>query len=165
MTMSALPELFSFAALDACHQQIQLHLVELATLAQRLAASGSDAEAQAQANAIEIFFSSNSREHHAEEEKNVFPPLLGDADHELAATVRNLQQEHGQMEQDWRKLAPKLRAIASGDQGFDAAGFQRDVEAFLTLSHNHLALEEILVYPASKALWAKTAAAQPQSDA
>lgn len=163
MTMSEPPEPFSFAGLDACHQQIQLHLVELATLAQRLAGSGSDQETQSQASAIEIFFSGQSRQHHTEEEEYVFPLLLGDTDHELAATVRNLQQEHGEIEQDWLKLAPQLRAIASGDS-FDVKAFQHDVEAFLTLNHNHLALEEILVYPESKAIWARIAAAQDKSD-
>ena len=80
--MSTSPAPASFEALDACHQQIQLHLAELATLAQRIEAGEVDAVAQQQAGTIEAFFSSTSRQHHAEEEKTVFPPLLANGNDE-----------------------------------------------------------------------------------
>jgi hemerythrin-like domain-containing protein len=153
--MSAFPEPFSFAALDACHQQIQVHLAELAALAQQVEAGAVDAKVQHQANAIEIFFSSTSRRHHAEEEKNVFPLLLAGGDDELATTVRTLQQDHGWIEENWLELAPQLRAIASGNNWFDSAEFQHNVEVFLTLCNDHVALEEMLIYPESKARWAQ----------
>jgi hemerythrin-like domain-containing protein len=163
--MSAFPEPFSFAALDACHQQIQLHLAELATLAQQIENSGISAIAQHQANAIEIFFSGTSRRHHAEEEKHVFPLLLAEADHELAETVRTLQQDHGWIEENWLELAPQLRAMAAGNNWFDAAEFQHNVEVFLTLCHQHIALEEILIYPEAKARSAQIATLRAKRDA
>ena len=156
--MSAIPELVSFQALDACHQQTHGHLTELAALARHIDAVGVDSQAQQQAGAIEAFFSGTSRQHHAEEEKTVFPPLLASGNAELVAAVRTLQQDHGWIEENWIELAPQLRAIASGNNWFDAAEFQHDVEVFLELSQGHIALEETLVYPESKARWAQAVA-------
>ena len=153
--MNAASQLAAFEALDACHQQILLHLAELADLAQHVEAVGVDAKAQTQAGAIESFFSSTSRQHHADEEKDVFPALLAGGDEELAAVVRSLQQDHGWIEEDWLELAPQLRAIASGNSWFDAAEFQHGVEVFLELMQGHIALEESRIYPESKARWAR----------
>ena len=158
--MSAFPEPFSFAALDACHQQIQMHLAELASLAQAIEATGVDAKARHQANAIEIFFSSNARRHHAEEEKHVFPPLLGSADAELVAAVDKLQQDHGWIEENWIELGPQLRAIALGNNWFDADEFKHGAEVFLALCQEHIALEEALVYPEAKARLAQAMASR-----
>jgi len=156
--MKASPEPVSFEVLDACHQQIHVHLAELATLAQHIEANGVDAAAQHQAAAIETFFSGTSRAHHAEEEKNVFPPLLQSGNAELVAAVRTLQQDHGWIEENWIEIAPRLRAMATGSNWVDPAEFQQYVEVFLTLCHGHIALEETLIYPESKARWAKAVA-------
>ncbi len=156
--MSAAPNPTSFDALDACHQQITAHLTELAALAQSIEAQGVEATAQRQAGVIEAFFSSTSRQHHAEEERSVFPPLLANGNAELIAAVRTLQQDHGWIEENWLELAPQLRAIASGNHWFDPAEFQHGVEVFLELCRGHIALEETLVYPESKARWAQAVA-------
>lgn len=158
--MSAFPEPFSFAALDACHQQIQMHLAELAALVRQMQTVGVDAKAQRQAAAIEAFFSGSSRQHHAEEEKNVFPPLLASDDAELVAAVHRLQQDHGWIEENWIELGPQLRAIALGNNWFDPAEFYHGAEVFLALCEDHIALEESLVYPEAKARWAQTVASR-----
>ena len=59
------------------------------------------------AGQIEAFFSSTSREHHAEEEAKVFPALLASGNTELATAVRTLQQDHGWIEENWLELAPR----------------------------------------------------------
>ena len=156
--MSAVPEPASFEALDACHQQILVHLDMLAELAKHVEAAGVDAKAQQQAGAIESFFSGTSRQHHAEEEKTVFPPLLTSGNAELAEAVRTLQQDHGWIEENWIELAPQLRAIASGNNWLDSAEFQHYMEVFLELCRGHIALEETLVYPESKARLAQAVA-------
>ena len=149
-----------FDALDACHRQIQLHLADLAQLAKKIEADGVDAEVQKQAGLIEAFFSGTSRQHHADEETNVFPDLLTSNDAELVAAVRTLQQDHGWIEENWLALAPLLRAIASGNNWVDPAEFQHYVEVFLELLLGHIALEETLVYPESKARWAQAVASR-----
>ena len=156
--MSAVPEPTSFEALDACHQQILVHLAMLAELAKHMEAVGVDAKARQQAGAIESFFSGTSRQHHAEEEKTVFPPLLASGNAELVAAVRTLQQDHGWIEENWIELAPQLGAIASGNNWLDTAEFQHCLEVFLELCRGHIALEETLVYPESKARWAQAVA-------
>lgn len=154
--MSAFPEPFSFVALDTCHQQIQMHLAELAALVRQMETSGIDAKAQRQAGAIEAFFSGTSRRHHAEEAKNVFPALLLSGDAELVAAVHALHQDHGWIEENWIELGPQLRAISLGNNWFDSADFQHGAEVFLALCQEHIALEESLVYPEAKALLAQT---------
>ena len=149
--MQAVTESLNFEALDACHQQIQAHLIALEALIRHIEAHGVDAGARAQAADIEAFFSSTSRAHHAEEEKNVFPPLLEGGDADLAKVVRSLQQDHGWIEENWLELAPQLRSIASGNNWVDAAEFQHYAEVFLELCNGHIALEESLIYPESKA--------------
>ncbi len=156
--MSASPEPLGFEALDACHQQMHVHLTGLAALARQVEVAGVDATARHQAGAIEAFFSGTSREHHMQEEKTVFPPLLTSANAELVAAVRTLQQDHGWIEENWLELAPQLRAMASGNDWLDAAEFQHNVEVFRELCQAHIALEETLIYPESKARWAQLVA-------
>ncbi|MEO8121909.1 MAG: hemerythrin domain-containing protein [Rhodoferax sp.] len=153
--MSLATESVSFETLNACHEQIQVHLTELVALARRVEAEGVDAAVQQQTGAIEAFFSGTSRQHHAEEEKIVFPPLLASGDAALVTAVRTLQQDHGWIEENWLELAPQLRAIASGNNWIYEAEFQHDVEVFIALCRDHIAREEALVYPEFKALQAR----------
>lgn len=139
-----------FKALDACHQQIQAELAELADLLERLDDSADSAHCRQKAKTIEAFFSSTSREHHAEEDKNVFPALLTSDNAELVQAVRTLQQDHGWIEQNWLELAPMLRAIAQGEDWVDMAEMRNAIEVFLALMHDHIVLEETLIYPEAK---------------
>lgn len=159
--MSAATTTFKgFDALDECHVQIQQQVIELASLARYIATDGVDAHAQRKAQAIEAFFSGTSRRHHQEEERNVFPPLLASGDDALCNAVRSLQQDHGWIEENWLELAPLLRAIAEGNNWYHDAEFQHAVEVFVELLEGHIALEESLIYPESKARWAEAVAAR-----
>jgi len=152
------PETDPFEALDACHRDIVRHLAGLAALAKHIEADGIDDKARHQAGTIEAFFSSTSRQHHVDEERNVFPSLLASGNAELANAVRTLQQDHGWIEENWIELAPRLRAIALGNGWTDPTEFQNYVEVFTELMQGHIALEETLIYPESKARWAKLVA-------
>jgi hemerythrin-like domain-containing protein len=144
-----------FEALDACHRDIARHLAALGALARHIETDGIDDKARQQAGTIEAFFSGTSRQHHAEEERSVFPPLLSSGNTELANAVRTLQQDHGWIEENWIELAPRLRAIALGNGWTDPTEFQNYVEVFTELMDGHIALEETLIYPESKARWAQ----------
>ncbi len=148
----------AFDALDVCHRQIQEYVLALKGLSARLATHGVDDEVLAQAGAIEAFFSSTSREHHAEEEAKVFPALLASGSPELATAVRTLQQDHGWIEENWLELAPRLRAMASGQGWIDETEFLNYAEVFVALMEGHIALKETLIYPESKARWAQAVA-------
>lgn len=149
-----------FEALDACHQQIQLHLDRLAALMPQIEAGDDDMALRKQVGDIEAFFSGTSRQHHADEEKNVFPALLTSDNAELVQAVRTLQQDHGWIEQNWIELAPMLRAIAQGEDWIDPAELLNAVEVFLALLHDHIVLEETLIYPESKRQFAQELAAR-----
>jgi len=141
-----------FQALDAAHQQIMAHLADLAKLIDHLERNGDDAQARAEAGRIETFFSGTSRQHHLDEESTVFPGLLASGNAELVAAVNSLQQDHGWIEEDWLMLAPQLRAVASGQGGNEPEELRHTAQVFLELCHEHIALEESLVYPQARAL-------------
>jgi hemerythrin-like domain-containing protein len=148
--MNPIPATDRFQALDACHQQIHLHLEQLADVLVQIEAQADESQYRQQAEVIEAFFSGSSRQHHAEEEKNVFPALLASDNAELVHAVRTLKQDHGWIEQNWLELAPMLRAIAQGEDWVDMAELKHTVEVFLSLCHDHIVLEETLIYPESK---------------
>ena len=62
-----------------------------------------------------------------------------------------LKQDHGWMEQDWRELEPQLRGVADGQVGLDLDKLREDTRVFTALSHDHMALEESLIYPQARA--------------
>jgi iron-sulfur cluster repair protein YtfE (RIC family) len=148
----------AFAELDACHQQIHAHLDRLATLATRLQLEDASDEVRAEAGAIEAFFSGTSRQHHADEELRVFPPLLASGDAALVSAVRTLQQDHGWIEENWLELGPQLAALSEGNHWVDPAEFLHGVEVFHELVSDHIALEESLIYPEAKARWERALA-------
>lgn len=158
--MKTVSQTDKFEALDACHQQIQLHLAQLSGLMPQIDAGADDMAFRKQIEAIEAFFSSTSRQHHAEEEKNIFPPLLANGNAELVQAVHTLQQDHGWIEQNWIELAPMLRAIAQGEDWVDPAELKNAVDVFLALMNDHIVLEETLIYPESKAQFAEELAAR-----
>jgi hemerythrin-like domain-containing protein len=147
-----------FKALDACHQQIQVHLADLQRMAAHMETAGLDEADRKLAGEIESFFSNGSREHHEQEEKHVFPPLLADGSDEIKVAVRSLQQDHGFIEENWLELGPQLRGIAEGNDWFDVAEFQHNVSLYLELMNGHIALEESMIYPESKMMWAEAIA-------
>jgi hemerythrin-like domain-containing protein len=123
------PRLAEFESLDHAHRAALLMLQSFDMLLAHLQDKGLDDTSRALAKEVLAFFSGPGRHHHADEEKHVFPGLLAGSDVELVQHVRRLQQDHGWIEEDWRELHPQVEAIAD---------------------HDHIALEESLVYPAAK---------------
>jgi hemerythrin-like domain-containing protein len=121
---------------------------------ERMETSSDSAHCRQKAKTIEAFFSETSRAHHAEEERNIFPNLLLSDKPELVQAVRTLQQDHGWIEQNWLELAPMLRAIAQGEDWVDTAELKHNAEVFLALCHDHIVLEETLIYPEAKSNFA-----------
>jgi len=142
--------LHEFDALDRTHAEVVQALRELERLIDRLEAVDIDDEARASSAALCAFFDGTSRAHHEDEERVVFPPLLAGGDASLVQHVQRLQQDHGWLEEDWRELRPHLRAVAEGLHWLDT-DLMRDMAAvFSALYIEHIALEESLIYPASR---------------
>lgn len=149
--MSTVTERIPHDTLDACHRDMLVQLDALAALAQRVQDGEPDAAARDAARRIEAFFSRTAQPHHALEESTVFPKLLAEGSAELVRTVRSLQQDHGWIEENWLELSPQLVALASGFSGFEPAEFSHAVEVFADLCRRHIALEETVVYPRTRA--------------
>jgi hemerythrin-like domain-containing protein len=149
--MQAIQQVDRFKALDTCHQLMHQQLAELADLLERLDTDSDSPHCRQKTKTIEAFFSEVARPHHAEEEKMVFPDLLLSSNAELVQAVQTLQQDHRWIEQNWLELAPMLRAIAQGEDWVDMAELKHNAEVFLRLCHDHIALEESLIYPEAKA--------------
>ena len=158
--MKAPQQVQQFKALDVCHQQIHQQLAELADVLARLDTESDSPHCRQKAKTIESFFSEVARSHHAEEERNVFPALLGSDNAELVQAVRTLQQDHGWIEQNWLELAPMLRAVAQGEDWVDMAELKHNAEVFVSLCHDHIVLEESLIYPEAKARLAEELASR-----
>ncbi len=149
-TREAMPPPAGFEALDQTHREVVAVLVEFDRLLQHLDDNGADAVAQASAKRICTFFAGTARQHHEDEEKLVFPGLLLSSDPDLVQNVRRLQQDHGWLEEDWHELSPQIEAIAQGYSWYDVAHLRAALPVFTALYHEHIALEEGVVYPAAK---------------
>lgn len=150
--MSLFTTFRSFEALDNCHIQIQQKLDELTALAEQLANTGTvDKSVQTQAQAIETFFSTVARSHHAAEEQEVFPYLLMSDNTDTVAQVRSLIEDHFWIEKYWHDLSPMLTQIGQGSPIAVTAEFEKAVGLFLELCSFHIGAEESMIYPEAKA--------------
>ena len=141
-----------FDALDVCHRQTLIALGKLAALVTRLCGEhGNDAEARALASEIVEHFSTTARQHHHDEERHLFPTLLSGADAATTQAVLRLQLDHDWLEEDWMELAPHLDALACGQGWYDVDLLRAGAAVFIALSHDHIALEEALIYPQARA--------------
>ena len=136
--------------LDRTHREIVEMLTRLHVLVEKLEVRGIDDDVRKLAQDICRFFDETARPHHAAEEALVFPDLLASGDPELVQHVNRLQQDHGWLEEDWLELAPHLRAVESGQSWYDIDILRSGVPIFTELYREHIALEETVVYPASR---------------
>jgi len=125
-------------------------LADLERLVGLLTRPAEEASAAVLASRACSFFNGAARSHHEDEETTVFPSLLAAAPAELLAHVRRLQQDHNWLEEDWLELEPHLQAVAHG-YGRDHVDFLRAaLPEFTSLYHEHIALEESLIYPEAR---------------
>jgi hemerythrin-like domain-containing protein len=144
------PALDGMEVLDVCHRQILFSLGKLSALIARLGTFGPDAEAREMAREISNFFSTTVRLHHEDEERHVFPKMLATANPELVQAVLRLRTDHRWLEEDWLELSPHLQAVASGQSWYDLDLLRDGAAVFTALLHDHLALEESLIYPQAR---------------
>ncbi|MDE1948432.1 MAG: hemerythrin domain-containing protein [Burkholderiales bacterium] len=144
------PALPPFEALDRTHREVMQVLGRFERLLAHIDESGADAVARASAAEIAAFFNGHAREHHAEEERLVFPGLLASGNAPLVQHVLRLQQDHGWLEEDWLELEPQIDAIARGYNWYDLNMLRAALPIFTALYQDHIALEESLIYPEAK---------------
>jgi hemerythrin-like domain-containing protein len=154
---SPVPGAATMDVLDRTHREIVAMLAQLHLLIEQLEARGIDDGVRKLAHDVCAFFDETARPHHAAEEELVFPELLASGDAELVQNVKRLQQDHGWLEEDWLELAPQLRAVGNGQSWYDIDVLRASVPTFTELYREHIALEETVVYPASRHLHGATA--------
>jgi hemerythrin-like domain-containing protein len=140
-----------FEILDQCHRDALVALDTLSALVSRLRAEDDGDDVRAMAAEVVKFFSHTAREHHEDEERHVFPKVLASADPETVQTVLRLQQDHNWLEEDWLELSAHLKALAAGQSWWDLDFLSEASAVFRALSHDHMALEESLIYPQARA--------------
>ncbi len=134
-----------------CHDGILAHLHVLGELPALAAAA---ARARETAGTTLAFFRDVIVEHHAQEEKELFPAVLaaaaaGAERDRVAAIVERLTREHREVESAWRRLEPALADLAKGrGAALDAAA----VEALVHRYEAHAAYEEAEFLPLSETI-------------
>ena len=141
-----------FEMLQACHERVQRMLSLLARLREHLHGRGADEQARQAARDVMRYFDMAAPQHHLDEERHVFPPLLVQGDPRVMAVVRRLQEEHRWMEQRWAAARVRLAAIAEGNLQALAPPDEDALEEFAGLYAGHIEAEEQIAYPAATAL-------------
>ena len=153
LTPAAVPAASAAApldALDSCHREVVAALQSLARLVELIDRNGLDDGTRKVAHDAHLFFATTALNHHLDEERHVFPALLASDDAELVQVTRRLQMDHGWLEEDWLELAPQIEAISRGYSWFDLDVLRHGIEVFTALYHDHIRLEESLIYPEAR---------------
>ncbi len=147
MTPSLTPSLPGFdeplEVLRACHDRIEHQCDTLERIVLHLKVHGCDTAAREATTAVLRYFTLAGPNHHADEERDLFPRLLAAATGEdaqrAALLVASMVADHREMERLWAELEPVLEALARGAiDRLDAVL----VGGFCTIYRNHLAIEE-----------------------
>ncbi len=148
-----------FELLQAFHERVQRTLALMARLQQHLQKVGCDDNARQAARDVLRYFDVAAPLHHQDEELHVFPPLLLGADAALRTLVRQLMQDHRDMEAAWVQARAALLAVAEDSTGTLALSPRQTqaLDQFAALYGQHIVHEEGLVYPAAQAVLPATA--------
>ncbi len=131
------------AMLAQCHDRADAQVNTLRRLVDHLPLHGADTQARDAATAVMRYFDIAARDHHADEEDDLFPALLDAMAGSDAVCLRELTEalrsEHRQLEALWQTLRPQLAAIATGD-ATELDG--RAVEALIHGYQSHIVRED-----------------------
>ncbi len=126
--------------LRACHDRVLRYARGLAAVARR-------EEDTATLVAVHRYFSTAGRDHHEDEEKDLFPVILTRG---ADALVAELVRQHGALDALWTTLAPGFARPELLYQALAAPAF-----AFASLSESHVALENTELLPLAARLLTK----------
>jgi hemerythrin-like domain-containing protein len=143
--------------LAACHERVQSQCATLLRLVPHVAAHGSDRVAQEAATAVMRYFDTAARHHHEDEEQDLFPALLESMAGSDAVCLRELTAalcaEHRVLEARWQALRHVLQCVADGVPRLLAGP---DVQRFVDLYAQHIAVEEAELLPMAARLLSST---------
>ena len=139
--------------LSACHERIQKQCATLRRLPAHLAAHGADEDARQAATNVMRYFDTAGRNHHADEECDLFPALLESMAGSDAVCLRDiiavLTREHREVDSAWRNVRAQLESLTRGDaSALDASA----VDDLISRHARHIAREEEELLPMAKRL-------------
>lgn len=144
--------------LSACHHRIERQCETLKRLVAYVASHEVDEDARAAATAVLRYFDKSARDHHADEESDLFPALLESMAGSDAVCIRDLieslKRDHRALESEWERLRPMLLKIAGGGPQTLVSD---DVEPLLALYARHIAREEDELLPMAARLLSDSA--------
>ncbi len=141
------------AGFSRCHEGILRHLDALATLPALIEPA---ARARTVAEETQSFFRSAVYEHHEEEERELFPAVLGSATpgaerEQVQAITTQLIAEHREVEALFKRLEPTLKKLAKGQEpAMPAAEIAAQVAALIMRYQEHALYEENEFLPLSE---------------
>lgn len=139
--------------LTACHDRAARQLGTLRRLVAHLAGSGADAQAQSAAVSVMRYFDLAARDHHADEEEDLFPALLesmaGSDAVCLIDITRALAADHRALESAWARVRAVLVKVAAGEAALLGVA---EVEALAGGYERHIAREEQELLPMAERL-------------
>jgi hemerythrin-like domain-containing protein len=108
-----------------------------------LAAHGADVEARTAATSLMRYFDTAARQHHTDEEQNLFPALIesmaGSDAVGLRALTDRLTADHRELDRQWQRVRIALeRVVVEDGVSLPAA----DVDALVGLYEQHIEREE-----------------------
>ncbi len=137
-----------FEMLGACHERVQRMLALLRRLRVHVEAHGADPQARQAARDVMRYFDVAAPAHHEDEERHVFPVLLGAG--VCVAEIGRLRDEHREMAATWPAVRAILVALAEGRSSRFGLRDLAQLDDFERLYDWHLAAENELVFPAAR---------------
>ncbi len=139
--------------LSACHHRVERQCETLRRLVAHVASHGPDDDARVAAAAVMRYFDTAARDHHADEETDLFPALVESMAGSDAVCIRELVDsltlDHRALESRWQRLRVMLQSIAAGDPVHLDSAY---VESFIRLYERHIAREEAELLPMASRL-------------
>ncbi|MEJ2436054.1 MAG: hemerythrin domain-containing protein, partial [Pseudolabrys sp.] len=127
--------------LMACHARMLGHCETLLKLADHLAEHGCDDEARQAARRIHTYFSTAGRDHHEDEEQDVFPRVARTSI-KVAEVLHGLRQDHKRMDALWHRLEPLMAKPGAIE---DIGALRALAEEFAALYRAHIATENAFI--------------------
>jgi len=139
--------------LSACHGRVEQQCATLLRLKAHLPVHGCDEQARVAAANIIRYYDTAAKDHHADEEEDLFPLLLESASGADALALTNLINcllaDHRALEQLWVQVRSSLLLISAGTS---ASLNPQEVDDLIALYEKHIETEETELLPTAARL-------------
>jgi hemerythrin-like domain-containing protein len=131
------------ALLRACHEKMLAHCERLEKLIAHIDTRGVDDTARRAVRDITRYFSTGARQHHRDEEEDLFPRLNRQS-LKIAELIHKLKQEHQALDALWQEIAAGLGQLP--EDGYND-NFRQKVATFCQGTRAHIQLENLEFLP------------------